>query len=199
LVATAPLWLFPLAWWLTFSPNEVVSSVGHWLAQLEVVAALGLLATVVYLLCVPVLLCFRRYRPGAIRNGAPAVVFVVCFFVGLGWGRSVRHRGLEQLPGRAQPLVDAITAYEAQHGRPPGSLDELVPDYLDHVPGTGVGVHPRFYYFRVDPGTYRGNMWVLHGPCPSVVFGFDTFTYYPRQNYDQFGLSPIGNWGYFQD
>ena len=87
----------------------------------------------------------------------------------------------------------------AKNGRPPDSLDELVPDYLDHVPGTGVGVHPHFHYFKVDPKTHRGNVWVLHGPCPSVVMAFDSFTYYPLQNYEQFGLSPIGNWGYFQD
>jgi len=39
---------------------------------------------------------------------------------------------------RSQPLVDAIHAYESDHGHPPIRLSELVPHYLPQVPETGV-------------------------------------------------------------
>lgn len=198
-LAASPAWVFPLAWQLTFSPHEAVSVTGHYLAQLELPAVLGFLAAIVYLVCVPVLLGFERHRRRALRNGALALVFIACFLAGLSWGHRVRNRELEHLPPRAQQLVDAITAYEAKNGRPPDSLDELVPDYLDRLPNTGVGNHPNFYYFKASPESHRGNTWVLHGPCPSVVMAFDSFVYYPRQNYEEFGLSRIGNWGYFAD
>lgn len=197
--ALSPVWLFPLAWHLTFSRFEAVSWTGHLFAQLELLATLGFLAAIAYLFCVPVLLCYERHRRRALLNGSVAVVFIGCYLVGVPWGRSVRNSELEHLPPRAQPLVDAIIAYEAKNGRPPDSLDELVPDYLDRIPVTGVGNHPNFYYFKVSPESHRGNAWVLHGPCPSIIMGFDSFSYYPRQNYEEFGLARIGNWGYFHD
>jgi hypothetical protein len=198
LLAAAPLWMFPLAWWLTFSPYKAVSWAGLLIAQLELLAVLGFLVAIVYLVFVPALLCFGRHRRRALHNVALAVVFIGCFVGGLVWGRFVRQGELERLPSRAQPLVDAITAYETKNGRPPDSLDELVPDYLSSIPDTGVGYDPRFSYFKLSPDSYRGNAWGLRGPCPSAM-SFDYFSYYPRQNYQELGLSRIGNWGYFYD
>lgn len=35
---------------------------------------------------------------------------------------------------RAETLVDAIKAFNQKHQRYPEKLDELVPEYIDHVP-----------------------------------------------------------------
>jgi hypothetical protein len=41
---------------------------------------------------------------------------------------------LEQVRARADPVVDAVHAFQRDHGKPPRSLDELVPKYLPNMP-----------------------------------------------------------------
>ena len=41
---------------------------------------------------------------------------------------------LSEVRLRADPIVDALYAFQRDHGKPPGTLDELVPSYLPRLP-----------------------------------------------------------------
>jgi hypothetical protein len=48
---------------------------------------------------------------------------------------------------RAEPLLAAIRKYESEHGHPPESVSELLPKYVQRVPGTGLPDYPKFEYY----------------------------------------------------
>jgi hypothetical protein len=73
-----------------------------------------------------------------------------------------------RLAERSKPLIGAIRAYEQKHGRPPESLAALVPDFLAHVPPTGMGAYPDYRY-KVPTNNYEGNPWVLYVSTPSAL------------------------------
>ncbi len=65
-------------------------------------------------------------------------------------GEGVRVFYFRAVPVRAEPLIAAIRAYTHDTGTPPDQLEKLVPNYLDRIPGTGLGVYPDFCYFPPD-------------------------------------------------
>ncbi len=198
-LAVTPLWLDPLAWWLAFSPIRAVSTVGLCLTVVELISVIVLLAALGACVVCPVGLFFRKYRAGALSWLLCAVTFTAAFVGGLSWRVHIRATNLVRVIERGQPLVDAISAYQTEHGRPPATLDELVPRYIDRLPETGIGMWPEFGYWVGRPGQNHGNEWVLVVTPPNVPMGFDSMYYYPRQNYSDAGYDPIGNWGYFHD
>ena len=60
---------------------------------------------------------------------------------------------------RLDPLIDAIREYDAYHGRPPESLDELVPAFLASVPGTGRSEYPEIEYEVFSPSVATVRYW----------------------------------------
>lgn len=198
-LAATPLWLDPLAWWLAFSPNQTASYIGLTLASLELIFCLVLLAALVAFVACPICLFFRSTRSKALMGVLCAVVFTASFIGGLYWRIDVQKANLVHVTERGQPLINAIVAYEADHGHAPAALEELVPKYIDHIPETGIGAFPHFWYHLGKPQHRHGNERILVVTPPSVVMGFDAFIYYPRQNYADAGYEPIENWGYFHD
>jgi hypothetical protein len=197
--AVTPLWLDPLAWWLAFSPTRAVSVTGLYLASLELVYTFVLLPALVAFFVCPFCLLFRKYRAGALSWLLCAVVFAAAFFGGLGWRMNIQYTNLIRVTERGEPLIDAIRTYQAEQGRPPAVLDELVPKYIDRVPETGIGAWPEFRYWVGHPERHHGNEWVLVATPPNLPMGFDSLYYHPRQNYSDAGYGPIGTWGYFHD
>jgi hypothetical protein len=59
-------------------------------------------------------------------------------------------RRLKSIEERARPLVAAIDAFDAERGCPPTSLADLVPKFLDGIPGTGSLGLPGFGYQYVS-------------------------------------------------
>lgn len=201
-LAVTPLWLDPLAWWLAFSSVPAVSHAGLVLAYLELTYALVLLAALAAFVVCPVCLLFRKYRPNALSWLLCAVVFTAAFLGGMTWRNDICRANLLRVTERGQPLVDAITVYQAEHGRPPAALDELVPEYIDRIPETGIGAHPEFGYRVGEPEQHDGNEWVLV-VTPPCVAGFDSFLYFPKQNYPTRGygggLEPVGTWAWVHE
>jgi hypothetical protein len=194
-LVTSPAWVFPLGGILSFSASQWVGLFGLYLMYLETgVVGCGVLWAVGVFLSSPILLFFKRYRRYAGLSLALAVIFVFCYALGLGLDLALRWEQLEQIPDRGQPLVDEIRAYEKKNGHPPGSLDELVPEYLAVIPETGIGVWPQFFYRTGDPNSCEGNEWILMVDLPCVM-GFDHLKYLPRQNYPE-GSALVGNWIY---
>lgn len=195
-LAVTPLWLDPLAWFLAFSPIRSVSYVGQLLTSLELVYAFVLFAALVGFVVCPIRLLFRKYRSGAVSWLLCAVVFCVAFIGGLGWGMHIRVTNVERVIERSQSLVDAITAFQAEHGHPPATLDELVPKYIDRIPKTGIGAWPNFAYRVENPERCHGNEWMLTFTPPNLPMGFRSYTYLPRRNYTDAGYGSVGDWGY---
>ncbi len=83
---------------------------------------------------------------------------------------------------RSQRLIDAIETYERENDIPPASLDDLIPDYLQAVPSTGMNAYPNFEY-QTGPETqklYYDNPWILSVFTPSGLINFDMMLYMPK-------------------
>jgi hypothetical protein len=111
----------------------------------------------------------------------------------------IQNTAFQAITVRSGPLVAAIKQYQAQRGIPPASLDELVPDYLPAIPGTGAGAYPKYEYVRnPDPAKYDGNPWVLYMTVEIRKYGSDALIFYPNQNYptNQSGtpVKRFGDW-----
>ena len=119
------------------------------------------------------------------------------------WGMRIAAR-------RAQPIVAALEAYHADRGNYPPALSELVPDHLPRVPGTGMVAYPHFSYERAArvPGRSRTRSgaspaYDLYVDCPLLILGFDTFHYWPSQDYpDEMwggGVERVDGWAYVHE
>jgi hypothetical protein len=104
---------------------------------------------------------------------------------------------------RAQPLVDAISRFEHERGRPPSRLEDLVPAFLAEVPGTGLSAYPRFELDRPGGEARTAAAWELQVRCSKSFFDFDVFFYWPTQNYPReiYGgwVERIGTWAYVHE
>jgi hypothetical protein len=197
----APLLLVPLAEYDAVAPWG--TGLLLWLVQLP----LGLLclAAVLALLATPALLFSTKYRAGASLVLACAVVYVPAFAGGLHIGRGIRARAFERLAERSEPLVRAVDAHQRKYGKPPESLDQLVPKFLAAVPSTGMAAYPEYIYVTGTEARERfdDNPWALYVHTPSGGINFDMFLYLPRQNYPMHGyggwLERLRDWAYVHE
>ena len=117
----------------------------------------------------------------------------------------LRYRAFEQLSERSAPLIEAIERYSTKYGEPPAKLDQLVPEFLEKVPGTGMRLCPEYYYERLDgqKEAHYGNPWRIRLDVGQGFLNFDTFIYLPNQNYHNAGyvewVQRIGDWGYVHE
>lgn len=123
---------------------------------------------------------------------------------GLRRGWQIRIAAFYEVGKRAEPLIAAINAFTTASNRPPAMLEDLVPGFLPKLPETGLGAAPHFRY-RVcesDP-VYAGNSWMLELPAGSGGINFDSFIYFPNQQYPTHGfggwLERVGDWAYVHE
>jgi hypothetical protein len=200
---TVPLWLGPLGWWLAYHPWAALGYCGLVLLSAELVFVLFSLIAVAVLVGGPLVAVVRSLRLRALLAAGQALVFLLSFFGGLLLGRVVWRDRVERVVARGEPLVAAIHEVTARNGRPPETLDELVPEYLAAVPTTGIGTAPQFKYACDEPDRYKGNPWVLIVYPPCHPMGFDNLMYFPLQNYPGSGyggwIERIDGWGYVHE
>jgi hypothetical protein len=157
-------------------------------AMFMVVWVLAFLGLAVSLL----LFLVRKTRPVA------SIAFQTCAFIALSGpfiGQSVfaiRNHRLRQFAGRAQVLVDAISAYEVANGHPPGDLRDLVPAHLPAVPHTGMGAFPEFFYSKGDSPYDRGR-WRLAVDVGATPLDWEMLEYRPAQDYPE-RATRYGGW-----
>lgn len=204
--AVQPLWWSPLVWWLAFSTRPVLGVAGRLLLGFDLLLVLVLLFALPTLFVTPPALLFRRTRRSALLYGAGALVFIPCFVVGEFYlGTAVRRHAVTRFVQRSAPLVRAIEAYQAERGRPPSALEDLVPAYLNEVPSTGFWLSPKYRYVegKKSQQGYGENPWVLIASPPCHFMGFDLLLYFPRQNYPLLGyggwLERFGSWAYVHE
>ena len=117
---------------------------------------------------------------GAIFCGVVLVVTTIAF----GVGETMRDAAFKAITVRGRPLVTAIKQFQAKNGAPPAGLEELVPDFIPAIPGTGVGAYPKYEFIRKpDPAKYDGNPWVLFVNISTDDLMQDLLIFYPDQNY----------------
>lgn len=112
----------------------------------------------------------------------------------------------------AEPLVSALHRFNADNGRSPDALDELVPDYINSIPTPAVG-SGLFEYFRreekgeapdVDPAeTIALWEWCLRLRCSRGFLNWDVFVYWPSEQYptSMYGgrVERVGRWAYVHE
>ena len=152
----------------------------------------------------PVLLLLGPTRVFALRLLTLAVVSIAAEFIGSRLGESIRMNAFHDLARRGGPLVKAIHSYETRNGQPPGDLRALVPEFFPTVPLTRMGAYPAYeYHVGSDAARYDGNQWVLVVNAPKAGLNWDSFIYFPLQNYPTQGyggvLERVGKWAYIHE
>ncbi len=149
-------------------------------------------------------LAFKRTRRHSLLVAVFCISYVMTFVASLTLAKRVRIYGLHSVAERAQGLIGAIGAYEARYGKPPTSLENLVPEFLPSVPDTGIAAYPKFEYSIGDSEAARnGNPWMLYVSTPVTPLDWDMFVYFPNQNYPSSGyggtLERVGKWAYVHE
>ena len=151
------------------------------------------------------LLCISgQIRPFAARILAGSVVYLFIGIAAAAFVYEVRTNAYARLAERSEPLVGAIHQFVEDKRKPPGTLQELVPDYLPEVPGTDMPVYPEYGY-STEPSRWHDNSWSLYVRSPSGFMSFDIFVYFPDLDYPPPGEQPgrfyrrIGDWAYLSE
>jgi hypothetical protein len=199
LAGSSAIAAYPLLEYLALAPFG-----SKWFLATKMVLVMPMLAALAVLVISPFLLFFRRLRQSAVHSFCIAGVVTLGFCVSFNRDDFVRMPAFYRLAKRSVPLVQAIRAYEAQHGQPPPSLAALVPDFLSAVPNTGMGAYPDYkYYTGEEAARYDGNSWILVIPTSRGVLNWDSFMYFPLQNYPKTGyggvLERIEDWAYVHE
>jgi len=163
--------------------------------SLEVVVFFAVAYSVIHVLvALLVMLVTRKWR-----EYFPAIMLGVLFggLAGLQAGTAMRMEGYERAGERAAVLVTAIEHYIKATGEPPERLEQLVPDFVEAIPGrlppleivTGEAALKGFY----------GNQWALLFKAGSGL-NWDQLVYLPKQNYDQVeSKTLLGRWAYLHE
>ncbi len=188
---------FFFAEWWAVSPHG--SDIGLWVVLFFIFPMTAVVLA--FLPAVLLLAIFKRTRKLALH----AIVFLLVYVGGeVIYMRSAEHLRMHtfyQLAERSALLIDAITRFETDHGKPPSELTELVPDYLTAIPTTGMKAYPKYQYFVPDNAQqFEGNSWALVVDTPKAGLNFDMFIYFPKKNYPKYAYSSwlerIGDWAY---
>lgn len=113
-----------------------------------------------------------------------------------------RSFAFARLAERSEPLVAAILAYKARHGAAPAELRDLVPEFLDAVPGTGMPSYPLYEYECVESLADGQRAWRLWVDCSVGPLDFDEFRYCPAGDPDPYDDDPYtrhGDWVYWHE
>lgn len=117
---------------------------------------------------------------------------------------------MHQATKKAQPLIDAIEKYRDEKGQYPEKLDNLVPDYLEEIPFTGMCIYPEFAYKRIETvkcQPRKGSAWMKMDTGGYELYvdtarllSFDSFRYWPSKSYPYYMyggiVEQISSWAY---
>ena len=197
LCALIPLVCVPAIEWMGVAPHG-----GWWILWLTPLFTLPALVAVPVFLAALVGLLFQRVRLFCGILALCSMTYLVALGVSFHLGGHVRMNAFHRLAERSKPLVNAIRAFEQKNGRPPESLEALVPEFIACVPSTGMGAYPDYQY-KTPATNYDGNPWVIVVSTPSGGINFDEFLYFPLTNYPSEGygglLERIGDWAYVHE
>lgn len=112
------------------------------------------------------------------------------------WGERARIFAFAVVAQRAQPLVAAMHEHHRQYGRPPATVDHLVPQFIDKIP---FGLPPLEVQLRGEcpAGSWALRAWVESGPFSTDRFIYlDTRDYWGCSQHKQPRFERVGDWLY---
>jgi hypothetical protein len=191
-----------LAEWIVVSPRGTDELL--WTAEMNLFF-LFLLALAVVPVSV-ILLIFRKTRKTALYGLSAGVIYLFIAIAAPLISDQVRMRGFYKLAERSTVLVQAIHRFEKEKGAPPKTLQELVPEYLNLIPITGMGGYPTYEYKTGrEAHQWTDDSWLLYVNTPAGGINFDIFIYLPSRNYQKDNLrydgcsKLIGEWAYIYE
>jgi hypothetical protein len=184
-----------------------VSSIGYgglFFLQMEVWLALPLLLALLGIPLSLFALFFRKVRRHATTIIVCGILYLIIGLPLLRLSWPIRHAAFNKLAERSAPLIAAIHRFAEENGRPPKTLDELVPKFMGRIPATEMPAYPHYRYSGGDQtNRWEGNPWVLYVNTSSGGINFDIFMHFPKQNYPQRGyggsLERIRDWAYVHE
>lgn len=117
-------------------------------------------------------------------------------------GITLRREALVAFAARSHSVTDAIERFSAAEGRPPRSLEELVPQSFAEHPRTGLDAYPSFQY------RLKGEAGLIESPWELSVethwgLSFARMFYWPSHAYPEqtYGgrVERIGKWAYVHE
>ncbi len=138
------------------------------------------------------ILLIAKYRYVGIVLIISSVIFLSSMWFFGGVIQSVQEEKFYQMIARAQVMIDAIDSYEKRNGSPPSDLNDLIPDYLSKIPGTGVGAFPEFFYSN-GKDYYTPGGWLLAVQIGVIPFDWQALEYRPGYVYAE-GVPRYGKW-----
>lgn len=200
LFAISSIAYFPFSEWL--STTSIGSSLFLWGQIFYLIPLMvAVLSMPVFIVC----LCFPSTRPHSLNYFLLSPLFILCCIGGIFLGQRIRKAGMESFAMRSLPLINAIKKYELDHSSPPASLNELVPNYLQAIPSTGMMAYPEYrYHTGIEAKEkYNDNPWAVSVFTPSGGINFDMMLYFPIQNYPIHGyggsIERIAQWAYVHE
>jgi len=140
-----------------------------------------------------------------------AITFVVGWFATGEIYWMIRRATFERVAQRGEVIIQAIDTYHTQESKLPKSLNDLVPKYIDKIPGTVIRAYPNFEYeipqtrdtYYTEPYKKHKALYELRVNCPSGGLNWDCFFYWPSQDYPDriYGgvTEKIGKWVYVHE
>jgi hypothetical protein len=163
--------------------------------ELLAVAVLGFMMVAI---CAVPFLLWRRVRTRALSTLVFSGIMFLAVIPALYAAWSLRSYGFHLVARRAEPLLAAIELYVSRTGRPPETLDALIPHYLPAMPDR----IPPLEIITGDRArrNYYGNDWVLTADVSTGLLNWDEFIYLPNQRYpDRVSFERIGRWAYYHE
>lgn len=136
----------------------------------------------------------RSWRPLA-TTGAAIIGLMVGQIPAFWLYDVMTWHGYELVSERSAHLISAIEAYDRVNGKPPETLSQLIPTYLQAIPSTGMPLSPGYEYSAAAIYCADGNRWELSMRAGDFI-SFDTFFYCPLRDYSP-SLRIVGNWAYY--
>ena len=133
----------------------------------------------------------RRFRGTMARFG---LLLLMATMAGAILADNIRDDALNRLSRTAAPLVQAIGAYEARHGRAPETLEALIPDFLAALPATGIPAAPAWQYESFAPDVSGVGRWWLSARVGLI----GEVTFYPESGCAPATCATGGKWRYWQ-
>ncbi|WP_417378762.1 hypothetical protein [Gimesia sp.] len=190
----------PFAHWISTTP--VGTTLFLWLV---VFYGIALLLAVLAIPASLIGLFFKQYRRDALLILILSLIYIPGCIYSIQLGQQVRMVRMADFADRSRFLVEAIEDYTRDHTRHPETLEQLVPDYLTAVPGTGMMAYPEYeYYVSADYQWWpEQNPWILVVRTPSGGPNWDMMLYFPKQDYPENGyggwLERVGDWAYVHE
>ena len=177
-----------------------------------VIRQLTIFSLLIFLLAFPGGICFLiagiRSRGGkksvwaGVSRWLACWCFCLLFVVALRGYKKVRSVAMMNAALTGSRISEALDRYRADHGAYPDEFDDLVPQYVDQIPFTGMVGYPQFYY-KSGANIPGSGGYEIGINCPIAVLNWDKFFYWPSKAYPKsiYGgsVEPIGDWAYVHE